>query len=351
MTIRYTHLVSGTRVQKDPARRVVKLSSLGVLNPQALPGTRPTLFSLDQPQRKFHFHHLSSRQIKKKVQDTRHGQRAKKKDEQTTLQTLTELEVSPYPSSPNMAPIPVYSSSPINAAKPTGVTPKTTTGPGESDNQGNPQPTSTSTLEVSSAGQAYPSAQPGARPSLPQQTPVSQRAAAATHALAGTPTQTASPEDDDMPPPPQPGAVPVPVPRSGTAQQTSGNLPPPPKAGEPVPVTTMPPQMAYQPPHASLPIQGRSSTATASPQAGPGGGAPTLSQGNYPSAGYSPPAAGVYQQDVNAAGYNQYQRSAAADEQQGETSVWDTAKKWAASAGESLAAAESEVWKRINKDE
>jgi hypothetical protein len=53
---------------------------------------------------------------------------------------------------------------------------------------------------------------------------------------------------------------------------------------------------------------------------------------------------------VNAAGYNQYQRSTAAYEDQSEASVWDTAKKWAASAGDSIAAAENEVWKRINKD-
>jgi len=32
-------------------------------------------------------------------------------------------------------------------------------------------------------------------------------------------------------------------------------------------------------------------------------------------------------------------------------SVWDTAKKWASAAGNSLAAAEGEVWKRINKEQ
>lgn len=31
-------------------------------------------------------------------------------------------------------------------------------------------------------------------------------------------------------------------------------------------------------------------------------------------------------------------------------SVWGTAKKWAYAAGDSLAKAENEVWKRINKD-
>ena len=74
--------------------------------------------------------------------------------------------------------------------------------------------------------------------------------------------------------------------------------------------------------------------------------------GTYPAQpGFSPPAGG-YQQDVHAAGY------AAGGDRGGsgggydgdDGSVWDTAKKWAASAGESLAAAEQEVWKRINKD-
>jgi len=30
--------------------------------------------------------------------------------------------------------------------------------------------------------------------------------------------------------------------------------------------------------------------------------------------------------------------------------IWNTAKKWASDAGEKLASAESEVWKRINKE-
>jgi hypothetical protein len=30
--------------------------------------------------------------------------------------------------------------------------------------------------------------------------------------------------------------------------------------------------------------------------------------------------------------------------------VWDSAKKWASATGEKLAAAENEVWKRINKE-
>ncbi|GAO13137.1 uncharacterized protein UV8b_03533 [Ustilaginoidea virens] len=246
-----------------------------------------------------------------------------------------------------MPPIPVYSSSPITAAKPSGVTPKTAN-PGEPHQSSQPQP------ETSPVGtqSRYTPAQPGAVPSLPKPTGAPQPG---NVDVAATPTRTSALRDG--PPPPQPGAVPVPL-----GSRTPSDLPPPPRAGESlrpqqeVPVTTMPPQMGYQPPQASLPIQGRSSTATTAPPTmmtslPPQNGSPATRtvQGNYPTAGYSPPAGG-YQQDVNAAGFSQHQGLAAASEEQGEAGVWDTAKKWAASAGESLAAAESKVWKRINKD-
>ncbi|KAG5918340.1 hypothetical protein E4U42_006885 [Claviceps africana] len=254
-----------------------------------------------------------------------------------------------------MALIPVYSSSPINAAKPSGVTPKTATlgdadkgGQGQGQGQGQHQP------ETSTAAsfEAYPpAAQPGAIPSLPKQT-----ATPFASNVSPTPTKTSSVLSGN-PPLPQPGALPAPL---GQSASNPNALPPPPKAGESVegqqqvaPVTTMPPQMGYQPPQASLPIQARSSTSTTAPSmvvADTAGHAPTSLQHQYPGASYSPPAGG-YRQDVNAAGYNQYERSAAArEEDQSDASVWHTAKKWAASAGESLAAAEKEVWKRINKD-
>ncbi|KAH0598536.1 hypothetical protein MHUMG1_03836 [Metarhizium humberi] len=240
-----------------------------------------------------------------------------------------------------MAPIPVYSSSPINAAKPAGVTPKTA----DSNKGGQAQ------LEPpqTSGEQAFSPAQPGARPMLPKATGAPQPGG---HVLA-TPTRTSSVGNN--PPPPQPGAVPVPP---GGGSGTGSNIPPPPRAGESLqnhqspPVTTMPPQMGYQPPRAPLPVQARSSTTASTvgppPHSGPAGVSAPL-QGNYPTAGISLPAGG-YQQDVNAAGYNSYQRAERAYEDESEASVWDTARKWAASAGESLAAAESEVWKRINKD-
>lgn len=69
-----------------------------------------------------------------------------------------------------------------------------------------------------------------------------------------------------------------------------------------------------------------------------------------------------YQQDAHAADFRDrqtgrldgYTTSAAqrgsAAENGGEEGVWNTAKRWATAAGESLAAAESDVWKRINKE-
>ncbi|KHN99653.1 uncharacterized protein MAM_02506 [Metarhizium album ARSEF 1941] len=242
-----------------------------------------------------------------------------------------------------MVPIPVYSSSPINAAKATGVTPKTAS-PGDANKGGHAQ------LEPSRASgeQAHSPAQPGAGPMLPKATGASQPGG--VHVPA-TPTRT--PSVGSNPPPPQPGAVPVPP---GGGSGTRSGIPPPPRAGESVqnhqspPVTTMPPPMAYQPPRAHLPAQAPSSTTSTvgPPLSGPAGISARL-QGDYPATGLSMPAGG-YHQDVNAAGYNSYQSAERAYEDDHEASVWDTAKKWAASAGESLAAAENEMWKRINKE-
>lgn len=60
-----------------------------------------------------------------------------------------------------------------------------------------------------------------------------------------------------------------------------------------------------------------------------------------------------YHQNDNASGFGRYQRSPM--EQQRETDdsgdgIWGAAKKLAQQTGERLAAAESEVWKKINKE-
>lgn len=101
---------------------------------------------------------------------------------------------------------------------------------------------------------------------------------------------------------------------------------------------------------------------------------PTTTTTTTFSGGFAPPAPSPlehppgYQQDVNADALNRYQRAAqdALEEEErrtGQTSsaaaaglggdqegVWSGAKKMMAAAGEKLAAAEGEVWKRINKD-
>jgi hypothetical protein len=107
---------------------------------------------------------------------------------------------------------------------------------------------------------------------------------------------------------------------------------------------TMPPQMAVPPPNPSYsPYQGTTTTrqpATAQPTF-LGGGSNDLSH---------PPG---YHQNAGADQFTSQQRHQASLAEgrtyDGEEGVWDQAKKWATGVGGSLAAAESEVWKRINK--
>ncbi len=91
-----------------------------------------------------------------------------------------------------------------------------------------------------------------------------------------------------------------------------------------------------------------------------GGPYPTSLREGDASASYSHPPG--YQQDVHASEFSSSQRAAhdaatsrdaglmSSFGQDDQAGMWDAAKKWAAAAGESLAAAENEVWKRINKD-
>ncbi|RDA94351.1 hypothetical protein CP533_3787 [Ophiocordyceps camponoti-saundersi (nom. inval.)] len=242
-----------------------------------------------------------------------------------------------------MVPIPVYSASPINAASET---------PTPTDkNQNKTQPPATTT-RLGLEGRQH--AQPGAVPALPAATGVPQPAP-----VAAIPSRVS-------PPAPQPGPAPAPP-----------GLPPPPKAGEtaaaaakqqsqaPAQTTTppqvplqVPPQLSYQAPAAAQPIQGRSST-MADPHGHMGG------RGSYPtsvhSTGVNASSAGYgqgTQLSYGGSGYPHQQpfsgpqnsiTTSPAEVDDQSPGVWDTARKWASAAGESLAAAESEVWKRINK--
>ncbi|KAM0456218.1 hypothetical protein ACHAPV_007466 [Trichoderma viride] len=232
-------------------------------------------------------------------------------------------------------PVQVHTSSPINATKATGITPKTQQPEGEG-HQARPPPPTTSLGSPT----AYPPAQPGARPSLPVQTGAPQ------------PTSTYMPsstqEVNSSPPPPQPGAVPSPP-------GGQSHLPPPPKAGETLQqaqTVPMPPQMSYQLPASVHPTQGGSSTSTSTVYS-PSVPHPTLIQTSEPDFSHPP----GYQQNTNAADFSRDQREAYNASLNQESylaheaeSVWNTAKKWATAAGDSIAAAENEVWKRINKE-
>ncbi|KAF6827293.1 hypothetical protein CPLU01_09170 [Colletotrichum plurivorum] len=255
-----------------------------------------------------------------------------------------------------MPPIQIHSASPINASKATGSTPKTEEAQAQGGSHNAPGLSQTQVGAIASSTtpqQPYPPAQPGAAPSLPVQT------ASAQAYPVPRPTPTSTTDDVSQPPPPQPGAVPVPG--SVAAKST---LPPPPKAGEtyqppaPTPATVpYPPQMSIPPPTMSHAAQRGSSTSVAPTGPHLAGPQPIPLAGDPASSLEHPPG---YQQDVSASEFNSHQRAAhnaavasAAErgpQTQSDEGVWDAAKKWAQAAGGTLAAAEQEVWRRINKD-
>ncbi|SPN98351.1 uncharacterized protein DNG_01397 [Cephalotrichum gorgonifer] len=266
-----------------------------------------------------------------------------------------------------MAPIPIFTKSPINAAKAEGVTPKTVDVPGSRGAPNRPDAATTTAPPPTNTAQ-YPAPQPGARPSPPNPTPTTTHIATAySQYTPATATAGFAPGAGMSPPPPQPGAVPTPPSRTA--------IPPPPRAGESISPcaskgvdanaipnpTTMPPQASIPPPAAPYRPRG---TAVATGPAGPG---PTSLYEGSPGADLSNPSQGYqqggYQQQgftpAGPLGYQQQQQpqqqSLGSDWGQGsqleneEEGVWGIAKKWAQTAGNNIAAAESEVWRRINK--
>lgn len=235
-----------------------------------------------------------------------------------------------------MPAIPVYSASPINASKAQGVTPQTA-----HPEDAPKTPYAPATTTSANSQQGYPPAQPAARPSIPVPTGVPQ---SKSYDVQPTPTQIVP---NIGPPGPQPGAVPV--------HPVKSQLPPPPKTGEvyqPLQTTMMPmpPQMSYPVSNSTYCAPGGSSISSyPSHLAGP---RPTSLREAGPAESTAHPPG--YHQNPYASEFSSHQR--AAYEAQGggvfgdEEGVWDTAKKWASAAGNSLAAAEEEVWKRINKD-
>ncbi|KAI1757809.1 hypothetical protein F4782DRAFT_146181 [Xylaria castorea] len=242
-----------------------------------------------------------------------------------------------------MAPIPVYANSPITAAKADGVTPKTASSdaPCKTNKASSSSPTSAYTPST------YAAAQPGAVPSLPA--PTGSALAQPYSAVQPTPTTSIASAN---PAPPQPGSVPV------------SSLPPPPKAGEghqlpiqtPAPPTATiryPHQMAIPAPTAPQPSQQRGTSTTAMASSSPYGTRTPFTTTNIAgddAPSYSHPAG--YQQNANASELDRYQRSAVEQREldDDENGIWGAAKKLAQQTGERLVAAESEVWKKINKD-
>ncbi|KAI1116140.1 hypothetical protein F5Y14DRAFT_87420 [Nemania sp. NC0429] len=251
-----------------------------------------------------------------------------------------------------MAPIPLYTNSPITAAKPDGVTPKT-------DAPGRPDGASSSPTSTYTPSTYTTAAQPGAASSLPAPTGPPTAAQPYHSHLLPTPTTSIG---SSGPAPPQPGSVPV------------SSLPPPPKAGERYQPPTQTPAPVPAPPTATMPIPRQMGIpAPSAPQ-------PSQQRGTYTippmasSSHYGAPVpsaltgigAGVggentsslshppgYQQNANTSDeFGRYQRSPMEQREADDSGdgLWGAAKKLAWQTGEKLAAAESEVWKKINKD-
>jgi len=262
-----------------------------------------------------------------------------------------------------MSGIPVYTESPINraASKASGVTPQTAASQPETTYIAPNAAPATTTASFTSS---YPPARPGAA-AVPAPTAAAQRYAPLQ------PTSTTR-IDPDEPPAPQPGAVPR------LSNNLPSNVPPPPRAGEvyhspqktaaaaPAPQMPQPypPQMSIPPPTTAFGAQPPTSSTSTT----------TAASSSYPvplqSAEYGAPRRSLehppgYQQNVYASeltsdqrraqeasnasalgGHDGYEDVGGLDPE----GVWSTAKKWAQTAGEKISEAETEVWRRINKE-
>lgn len=248
-----------------------------------------------------------------------------------------------------MPPIPIYAHSPINAAaKADGVTPKTADNSHDTTPSKAP-PTTTTTEKI-----PYPAAQPGA-PAIPAPTGTS--SIQQQHYIPPPQPTRTQPLGYQGPPPPQPNAFPVPSFAAAgppPAASTTTSLPPPPKAGESAAATTTTnaQQPAYYPPQMSIPAP-----AAAASQSAQRGTATTISFGQAPAA---PAGGGEVQNHLDRYQRSQQEALERSEQEQrlararapslSEDGVWGSVKGAMAAAGEKIAAAEEEVWKRINKE-
>ncbi|KAI1812067.1 hypothetical protein GGS20DRAFT_578587 [Poronia punctata] len=247
-----------------------------------------------------------------------------------------------------MAPIPVYTNSPITAAKPDGVTPKTATAESMTGGQ-RTTASPTSTHPPPTQATAASKAQPGAVPSHPY-APVQPTPTTSMADSSPAPPQPGSTPFSSVPPPPKTGEryqppvqTPAPVPTSAPAFSTATTVSYPHQMSIPAP--TAPPSWQHQ------------GTATATQPSSAQYGAQFLPIGRDVNADgardLSHPSG--YHQNANASELDRYQRSAmeqpaAGDNGDGSDGVWGAAKKLAQQTGERLAAVESEVWKKINRE-
>jgi hypothetical protein len=248
-----------------------------------------------------------------------------------------------------MSGIPIYTQSPINASKASGVTPQTAT----------PQEQTTPRIPIaatasSTSPSTYPPAQPGA---VAYPGPTATRNVE-VQPLFPTPTTRVG---EDGPPPPQPGAVPTPASRTTIPPPRSGEKYRPKETGTSAapPVTGQPYQLGIPPPsqHRAQP-QGSSTSTTTTASASYPVGIPSAEFGAPRRSLEHPPN---YQQNAYASELTSDQRRAqeanmsgigAQDTSEGVGGMdfLNTAKKWAQHAGEKISEAEAEVWRRINKE-
>ena len=259
-----------------------------------------------------------------------------------------------------MSGIPVYTSSPINAAKkPTAVTPQTTALPPSQVSGGSTTLNPTPSTMTSMSKASYQPAQPGT-PAFPAPT-----GAAAQRYAPLQPTPTTKHDTDNGPPPPQPGPV-----------ATMSSIPPPPKSGEkyhpppqqtsaPKPLGSLPqpypPQMAIPPPSEALGGQPHRSTPTTNASSFAHPVSLPFSTDEAPRRSLEHPPG--YHQNVYASELTSDRRRAMEannnstlrgnfDRVGGEDDegVWNTLGKMASQAGTKIAETEAGIWRSINKE-
>lgn len=293
-----------------------------------------------------------------------------------------------------MSGVTIHTSSPITAAKPSGITPQTVSSEGQTISAAPARNPATPTTSAPSSSSTY-------QPSYRQAAPGQAATPAPTSSVlrppqqpTATPTTTSTTSSPDGPPAPQPGPIPSPFTR---AYGANTSLPPPPKAGEkpqpaeyytparsPAPTQSYPPQTSIPPP-ASLNFGPPSGATTGMPNSssypysnpnttyGPQFQAQPRSTHTTPlgvqGVGADPRRPSFehppgYVQNPYASGqqYNQRNESPSVGYNAGSStgyngvhdgeglSLWDTAKSWAKSAGEKASQVESDIWRRINKE-